>query len=254
MSEIYTTNTASLKATIADIRKLNTKVIDVNKLNVNGQDIKELIEENKTVILDERGTLANDELDIWNSSIVTDEDGNVTIGAKVEPKKHTYNSLTSDQKYILQRASKVINNEVMDEDGNHMMFWQTDGFTETNYGNFDVNRPPLGMMTEFDSDLSSLTNGYEMFSHVYDLKSFKGDLNSLTNGKWMFYLCDRLETFAGDLSSLTNGEEMFYNCKKLGTFTGDLHSLTLESPKLRASIFRLSVVPLVKIISSSLFA
>jgi hypothetical protein len=62
---------SNLSSTYADVRKL-----DVKKINLKGKNILEYIKENTTVILDERGTLANDELDIWNSYVTKDEDGN----------------------------------------------------------------------------------------------------------------------------------------------------------------------------------
>ena len=222
MSEIYTTNTASLKATIADIRKLNTKVIDVNKLNVNGQDIKELIEDNKIVILDERGTLANDELDIWNSSVITDEDGNVIVGARVKPKEHTFNDITSAQYNTLGAAFKVINNEVFTWDESHTMFWQTDGLTDATNSVFSKR---MGISV-FESDLSSLTNGNAMFNNCNDLTSFKSDLSSLTKGSRMFGNCTNLTNFNIVLSSLTDGSSMFINCRALTKFNSDLSSLT----------------------------
>jgi hypothetical protein len=70
----YTTTAAALKATTADIRTLDAK-----KINLKGKNIVDVIAENKTVVLDERGMLANDELDIWSSNISTDEDGNVIV-------------------------------------------------------------------------------------------------------------------------------------------------------------------------------
>ena len=41
MSEIYTTNTASLKATLGNICKLNAKTIDAKKIRINGEDIED---------------------------------------------------------------------------------------------------------------------------------------------------------------------------------------------------------------------
>ena len=43
MSEKYTKQTASLKATTADVRIMNAKTIDAKKIKLNGQDIKDLI-------------------------------------------------------------------------------------------------------------------------------------------------------------------------------------------------------------------
>lgn len=70
----YTTKTASLRATQADVRTLDTK-----KLFIDGVNINDLIKNGQVTILDDRGTLANDELDIWRSNVSTDEEGNVIV-------------------------------------------------------------------------------------------------------------------------------------------------------------------------------
>lgn len=67
--------------------------------------------------------------------------------------------------------------------------------------------------------------GSQMFYYT-NLSEFVSDLSSLTNGNWMFGDSRELTTFIGDLSSLTKGNSMFANCSNLTTFTGDLSSLT----------------------------
>lgn len=42
MAKNYTTKTSSLKATIADIRKLNVMKIDTGQIQLDGTDIKKL--------------------------------------------------------------------------------------------------------------------------------------------------------------------------------------------------------------------
>ena len=81
-------------------------------------------------------------------------------------------------------------------------------------------------LSEFDSDLSSLTDGSYMFHNCTNLETFTSDLSSLTDGHCMFQNCDKLKSFIGDLSSLTNGEEMFRYSEELTSFNGDLSSLT----------------------------
>ena len=81
-------------------------------------------------------------------------------------------------------------------------------------------------LVKWDSDLSSLTNGYMMFVVCSNLTSFSSDLSSLTNGYMMFVNCENLTSFSSDLSSLTNGHYMFAGCKKLTSFDSDLNSLT----------------------------
>ena len=68
-------------------------------------------------------------------------------------------------------------------------------------------------LTSFTSDLSSLTNGINMFSWCNKLTTFTFDLSSLENGAFMFRICTKLTTFTSDLSSLINGYEMFVRTK-----------------------------------------
>ena len=246
MSRIYTTKTPSLKATIADIRKLNVK-----DLTINGEGIIEKINSAKTTILDERGTLANDELDIWNSYVHVDGDGNVIVDATPTPKYHALKSygdsnLTPELKEVLLQGYSVIANQVFGNNGQHLMFWQTEGLTNAHYLN-DACGFKL-FFEEFKSDLSSLTNGAGMFHRCSNLTTFDGDLsslemsegmfqntnlssfnttnlNSITIGRYMFQNTN-LTTFNSNLSSLSDGYMMFYNCSNLTTFNSDLSSLT----------------------------
>lgn len=115
---------SNLSSTYADVRKL-----DVKKINLKGKNILEYIDENKTNVLDERGTNADDELDIWNSYITKDEEGNVVVDMTPTPKEHDIHTITDEQLSTIRSCSKVINNEVLDANDNHLMYWQTDGLT-----------------------------------------------------------------------------------------------------------------------------
>ena len=212
---------SNLSSTYADVRKL-----DVKKINLKGKNILEYISENKTNVLDERGINADDELDIWNSYITKDEEGNVIVDMTPTPKEHTLGSITNNQKSTLYRVAKIINNEVLDANGNHLMYWQTDGLTDASDFRND-GRPLLGTIINFESDLSSLTNGDSMFQECSNLTTFNADLSSLTDGDSMFNNCSSLRTFTSDLSSLTNGILMFHSCDNLNTFASDLSSLTI---------------------------
>ena len=63
----------------------------------------------------------------------------------------------------------------------------------------------------FDSDLSSLIDGRDMFD-ASTITSFRGDLNLLENGTSMFGASD-LTSFDSSLPSLNNGESMFKGCE-----------------------------------------
>ena len=213
----------NLSATYADVRKL-----DVKKINLKGKNILEYIKESVPVILDERGTKANDELDIWNSYVTKDVNGNVIINRDAKPFEHTQSEMTQEQTNTIKNAKKIINNQVLDADDNHLMFWQTDGLTDGN-NLIGYNKS----LDQFSSDLSSLTSGASMFLQCDNLTTFISDLISLTNGRFMFSGCDNLTTFIGDssglpvnLSSLTDGDSMFSGCSNLASFTSDLSSLT----------------------------
>lgn len=148
----YTTKTASLRATQADVRTLDTK-----KLFIDGVNINDLIKNGQVTILDDRGTDADDELDIWRSNISTDEDGNVIVREYPQKFEISIWNMTETQKSTLKSAVKVENNQVLDINNKHLMFFET----------------------------NALTDGEEMFSGT-SLTSFNGDLSSLVNGYYMF--------------------------------------------------------------------
>ena len=80
-------------------------------------------------------------------------------------------------------------------------------------------------LTSFTADLSSLTKSYNMFYNCTALTSFTSDLSSLTKSYHMFSYCSNLTSFTSDLSNLTNGTCMFLWCKNLSAFNFDLSSL-----------------------------
>ena len=243
MAKNYNTRTASLKATIADIRNLDAK-----QINLDGKNILEYISDSEFNSYDTRDPqLKNDELDIWNTAISLSDNGHI----EVKPKEHgiksgdgyIYEGITESQEYILKTAVKVIDGEVLGDDDTHLMYWQTNGLTSgiglLRGGEFTTFNSDLSNLTDgydmfrfcsnltlFNSDLSNLTTGEEMFADCTYLTSFNVDLPSLTDGTRMFSRCISLSTFNPDLSSLTTGEEMFYDCNMLESFNVDLPSLT----------------------------
>jgi len=132
---------------------------------------------------------------------------------------------TTDQETIntVRTAKRVVNNELYDADDNLI-------------GTIDTSKIEVGgiyneetmkidglfcemdliamemrgiILSEFNSDLSSLRDGSGMFFVCTNLTSFSSDLSSLTDGNSMFYHCDNLTSFSSDLPSLTNGSGMF---------------------------------------------
>ena len=225
MATNYTTKTAALKATKADINKLDAK-----KMLLNGKNILDYISDSEFNSYDTRDPqLKNDELDIWNTEISLSDNGCIEVkphvhGMRVidfESEEITFEGITETQTETLRTAVKVIDNEVLGENDEHIMYWQTDGLTDGDYMFFGCTN-----LTTFNGDLSSLTYGAGMFLFCENLTSFSSNLSSLTDGNYMFTECSQLTSFNSNLSSLTNGLEMFYNCSQLTSFNSNLSSLT----------------------------
>lgn len=226
MSRIYTTKTPSLKATFADIRRLNGK-----EISLNGKNILDYITDSEFNSYDSRDPqLKNDELDIWNTAISLSEEGHIEVKSLEHVSrnvdKYGHENLEIGDAYMmneeqadtLRLAKKVINNEVLGENDEHLMYWQTDGLVHE----------CLSFYTEtlemFDSDLSNLKSSWYTFAHT-SINSFNSDLSNLEITDSMFEDCSKLETFSSDLSSLTNGRSMFKYCTNLESFSSDLSSL-----------------------------
>ena len=84
-------------------------------------------------------------------------------------------------------------------------------------------------LIEWDSDLSSLTNGYEMFAGCTALENFTADMRSLKSipvyASGIFTNCTSLKNVDIDLSSCTGAMSMFSGCTNLEKFSGNLDSL-----------------------------
>lgn len=131
MSKNYNTRTASLKATIADIRNLDAK-----QINLDGKNILDYISDSEFNSYDTRDPeLKNDELDIWNTEISLSDNNHI----EVKPFEHgisysldteeisSLEGVTESQYNTLRTAVKVIDDEVLGENDEHIMYWQTDG-------------------------------------------------------------------------------------------------------------------------------
>ena len=207
----YTTKTAALKATKGDIRNLNAKQIKLNDKN-----ILDYISDSEFNSYDSRDPqLKNDELDIWNTAISLSDNGHIEVKPHVhgvladfDTGEITLEGITESQIETLRTAVNVIDNELLGENDEHIMYWQTDGLTDV-YGMFSY----CDNLTSFSSDLPSLTNGDLMFADCSNLTSFSSDLSSLTDSSQMFNYCENLSDFKSELSSLMDGQMMFFKCK-----------------------------------------
>lgn len=238
----YNTITASLKATVADIRKLNAKKITLNGEELNSKPVSFTQWNNllypDSFIPDENGVI----YDLWkNAKIVhngtttfadlncpfnlttagVNENGEVVEITKTWLNKNTYDKL-STIKYIKGiKAFDENNNFVCWFDAPNII-WATQGEPYV-YPPNDAGRP--GLFTsrecgdiEVESIISSFDNlicGINMFSYnnygSNSLKHFKSSLPRLRYGRGMFMgAC--LESWSNDIPSLIDGEAMFAEC------------------------------------------
>jgi hypothetical protein len=80
MATNYTTNTAALKATRADVQKLDAKSIDAKTIKLNGINIENLLSSGGgSNIIIEDGREVKTKYDIWEHAAVENEDGSVTV-------------------------------------------------------------------------------------------------------------------------------------------------------------------------------
>ena len=240
-NNLYTTKTAALKATKADISKLNTK-----KLFLGGENILDIIKRATPTIKhanDTRTTVT--EYDLWGQWVETKDDGTVIVHddwgsrignfhhnegiCKVEDNKvytgeiDYYGNLSNLAFHANVQTNKIKDGSYMFSQSTALTSFSSDLSSLTNgYQMFYV----CTALTSFNADLSSLTNGSYMFRGCSNFTSFNSDLSSLKNGNWMFDWCTTLTSFTGKLSSLTDGYSMFANCRNLSSFSSDLSSLT----------------------------
>ena len=261
MATNFITNTASLKTTVADVRKLNAK-----KIFLGGEDILDLINSSSSTPTikhanDTRETVT--ENDIWGPWIETMSDGTIIVhddevinpNASSSSAWNTSITKVKDNKaYIGDEFYANIQTENIKNGSN--MFRGCTNFTEVASGDMNLQNLTNGSsmfyncanLSSFNYNTSNLTNGFQMFYNCANLTSFSSDLSSLTDSNSMFYKCSKLNkfnvslprltygyrmfmycsnftSFSSDLSSLKNGNDMFYGCNNLTSFSSNLPSL-----------------------------
>ena len=200
-NNLYTTKTAALKATKADINNLNVK-----KLFLKGENILDIINRATPTIKhsqDTRETIT--ENDLWGQWVETNDDGTIVVHDDyLSNPNSSSNSWLSNVKAV--QDNKAYSEITTDADGKF-----TGVVEDSVIANIQTERIEDGTwmfqntsLTSFNGDLSSLVNGERMFAYS-SLASFNGDLSNLVNGDTMFN-ASSLTSFNGDLSSLVNGD------------------------------------------------
>lgn len=251
MSKNYTTKTASLKAVTIDVHKLEANNLKVNgedvlqKIDTTKSEVLESINTTKSEILDELDTVKQDllyeidnavpavkistdtretitENDLWGTYVETKDNGEIVIHDDF-----ISNPNADNKNYWYYSISRVVKNKAYDSSGTFYANVETNKLTN---GAYMFNSTIL--LTNFDSNLSNLTNGDHMFCDSQQLKTFTTqDLSSLTNGNYMFCNCFQLKSFNFDLSSLVDAEYMFASNTRanspmlLNEFDSNLNSL-----------------------------
>ena len=265
-NNLYTTKTAALKATKADINNLNVK-----KLFLGGENILDIIKRATPTIKHSQDTRVTiTENDLWGQYIETKSDGTIIVHDDwvTNPNASNYSgwnsSITNVNKNKAHTSSGFYANIQTEKikDGNYMFYGCANlqsfyadlsslsngsrmfcncsklyHISSPDYSELNLNSLIDGsdmfyecsQLTSFDADLSSLIDGSNMFSNCTQLKSIYSDLSSLSNGERMFYYCNALTTVPSDLHNLKNGNGMFIQCDNLTSFNADLSSLSKGS-------------------------
>ena len=208
-SNLYTTKTASLKATKADIKNINVK-----NMTLGGKTIPEIIDENMIKVQTSTTNLTG-LTTVTKDGIVTLADGKMNLVLK-----ETYNEPSPVGHLVM-----IKDGEGFDENGNKVMNIDTDKIKSLYWDSYGRDGGTAGTdfscftsMEEWYGDMSSLEtigqmthSGLMQPSETYDicwfgqnLHTFIGDLSSLKVAHH-FFADTNLETFIGDLSSLEIG-------------------------------------------------
>lgn len=261
--KLYTTNTASLKATTADIR-----ILDAKKIKLNGKELDNISYEDKFSSM-------STPYDLRKGALVTNEDGTKTIkdlycpiNIKIEngnpvSKKGWCNDDSVD---IIEQIVTIKDGVARDKDNNILCLFESDElvsccnvvvpFPGYAYVNL-TNQWPIGslftlvdsytgyvhsadsQLKTFHSPLTNLINGFSMFSSAQGscelLEDFESNLPKLINGSWMFagtalkkFDIDmpQLEIAKGMFAGMTNYEETYWNAyPQFESFSSNLDNL-----------------------------
>lgn len=191
MANTYTTKTASLKATRADVNNLSTK-----KIKVNGKDVVTGVK-----VEDTRERIT--EHDLWSNAI--EVQGNEII---INNQKLSNPNIETESPWR-SGITTVFQNGAYDSLGFYCNI-ETDKIVNGDYMFSNGSK-----LIEFNSDLSSLESGYRMFYNNTKFESFEAKTPKLQNGSEMFYGCTAFQAFEGVFDELENGDRMFEGCTSL---------------------------------------
>lgn len=218
----YTTKTASLRATRADIGNLKVK-----KLSIGDQDISKIIVQTfKTNVYDARGKNTTDS-DLWSKKIDFQEDGSVIFNDTITIPADESKGWFQDNQTVSSQIVKIEDKKAYGANNNLVCNIETDAITDgtTTFYGVENNGYKSNIQT-ISSNFTSLKIAEEMFAENKELTTFNGSLHNLTNGFKMFVGCNKLANFDSDLYNLENGKQMFMNNTNLKNFSVKMPNLT----------------------------
>lgn len=201
MSKNYTTNTSSLKASMADITKLNVKQLNVTSLKTeNGLD---------------------NVLELPNEY-------HIMLGATIDEDNHP----TDELYLILDENKKVyqICNTEHCTDTQYMFSDYIDDNLEFKYDLPNVTNTKgmfmYGSLKSYDGALPKVTSVINMFYGVKNNFTFNSnDISSLRDASAMFKNSN-VTSISLDLGNVTSARQMCLDCKKLYSFNCSIQSVT----------------------------
>ena len=243
MQNNYTSRTASLKATIADVKKLDAKSIDAQSIKINGKPVG-------TGVTDIRKGNSTP-YDLWPNGVR--EENGATVVYPLGHNKIDISTLSDDVKnHYKHKVANIVDNVCYDKNNNIISYIDTlaieDGTnlfypspgTPINFININIDLSNLicgkqmfkgrGNTKSVTANFDKLIDGYAMFHSCANLESVQGtNFNSLLSGGSMFYGCNRFNPSNLEFKKLSYADSMFSYCTSLKTFAIDLPNLVRAS-------------------------
>ena len=209
MANSYTTKTAALKATKADIKTIGTKDITITNgvIKFNPED-ENLIPANS--VTDEAKEYARV---AQESAVIAEEGASVASAAASAASISETNAASSATSAAESAAQVEANNE---EHQNMLLFWKYYFKRQTDVSNFFANiynsADMHNSITEFNYPLDNATNTSSMFRYNDTIKSFKTtSLTKVITADKMFHFTPNLKLYnwTYDMPNVTSCKSMF---------------------------------------------
>ena len=194
MSKNYNTRTASLQATVADIRGLNAKQIDAEKIKLQGKDIKE----------------------VWGFQDPEDFK-KLCKRVNMDELENEYYELYNDEGELIYFSEATSTLDLTSHQSIKKLKFENNNITEINIsGCFNIENIDI-CVPNCEYFLHGNYNRYESFPDfgVFKLESFEGDISGLSDLTFLFFGHTLLTHFSAKLPPMTDSTNCFaafYGC------------------------------------------